>query len=92
MYLNRKTHLAILYQALYNRAPKWRDIGLFLKLDPDKLNVIKSNETDVHSRLEGMLSLWLNQVDPSPTKPKIVAVLRKLELNAEAEELDNELQ
>ena len=85
-----KKHFHILYHALYNSADKWRDIGLFLKLDPGKLNVIEADKTGVHARLEEMLSLWLNQADPSPTKSEIVQVL-KLHLNEQAKTLQKVL-
>ena len=83
-----KTHLGILYRTLFKCAPKWEDIGVFLELDPDELGIIKSDEGNVNSRLRAMLSLWLKQIEPMPTKSKIVKVLRELNFNEAAEKLN----
>ena len=69
-------------------APRWRDIGLFLDLDLNELDLV-ADEGGVSTRnLERMLSLWLMQIDPFPTKSKIIGVLRRLKLNDEAERLE----
>ena len=86
--LKLKSHLNVLYQELYSVAPRWRDIGLFLNLDQNELDLIVADEGGVSTRLERMLSLWLKQIDPFPTKSKIIGVLRRLKLNDEAERLE----
>ena len=40
-------------------AGKWRRIGLALRLDPDLLNRIRGNHTDVEDCLEDVLTAWL---------------------------------
>ena len=86
--LKLKPHLNILYKELYSVAPRWRDIGLFLDLDLNELDLV-ADEGGVSTRnLERMLSLWLMQIDPFPTKSKIIGVLRRLKLNDEAERLE----
>ena len=67
------------------------DIGVFLKLDSDQLEVIELEQKDLNSCLRKMLSLWLNGVDPLPTKSKIIEVLKFLNMNHEAEKLQKEL-
>ena len=87
--LKLKSHLNVLYQELYSVAPRWRDIGLFLNLDQNELDLIVADEGGVSTRhLERMLSLWLKQIDPFPTKSKIIDVLQILKLNDKAERLE----
>ena len=80
-----------LYQTLYSAAPKWKDIGIFLGLDQSELELIKTDENDSHSRLEKMLTLWLTQIDPPPTKSKMVEVLKKLNFTQESAKLDKQM-
>ena len=89
--LKQRTHLNILYRELHSVASRWKEIGLFLGLDRNELNVVKADGDGVYSYLEGMLSLWLKQTDPSPTKSKIISVLKALKLNDEAESLEKKL-
>ena len=67
------------------------DIGVFLGLDTDQLHVIELEQKDLNSCLRKMLSLWLNEVDPLPTKSKIIEVLKFINMNQEAEKLQKEL-
>ena len=46
---------------LLNVAHNWRGVGRALRLHPDLLNRIQANTTDVESRLEMILSEWLNR-------------------------------
>ena len=80
-----------MYSTLHGCAPKWREIGVFLGLEISELDIIKSDEEGVHSRLERMLLLWIRRVDPLPTKYGIIEVLRKLNLPKEAEKLEKGL-
>ena len=91
VHLKSKPHFAILYRELFSVAPQWKTIGLLLDLDRGELNIIKTDEDDTHSRLEGMLSLWLKQIDLPPTKSQIITVLRELKLNEEAQRLKEKL-
>ena len=86
-----KPHFVILYRGLLSVAPQWRTIGLLLDLDRRDLNIIKSDADNIHSCLEGMLSLWLKQIDPPPSKSKIITVLRELKFNEEAQRLEEQL-
>lgn len=79
-----------LYKILYSAAPKWKDIGIFLELDPNELEIIKTNESDAHSRLQEMLMLWLKQIDPLPTKSKMVEVLKDLNYTQESAKLEKQ--
>ena len=91
VHLKSKPHLAILYEELLSVASQWQDIGTLLGLDPDDCSTIKSDEGDVRSCLRGMLTFWLKQIDPPPTKSKIITVLKKLNLNEKAQGLDGSL-
>ena len=42
-------------------AYRWRKIGLALRLDPDLLNRIRGNHTDVEDCLEDVLTNWLKK-------------------------------
>ena len=42
-------------------AARWKDIGLALRLDPDKLDVIKTDHNNCKDCLTHMLSLWLKK-------------------------------
>ena len=80
-----------LYKTLYLAATKWKDIGIFLGLSPNELEIIKTDESDSHSRLQGMLMLWLKQIDPKPTKSKMVKVLKELNFTKESAELEKQV-
>ena len=69
----------------------WKDIGLFLDLDQKELNLVESDKDSSSRRLEAILSLWLKQIDPIPTKSKIISVLKDLKLNDEAEKIERKL-
>lgn len=89
----KEDHLPTIYQTLYN-CVKWRNIGIFLHLDRNKLDVIAKEKDDVHSCVEGMLSLWLKRIDPVPTKTDLLRVLRypQLGLTDEAKTLEDTLK
>ena len=91
--LQHKPHFPILYRTLVKSTAQkeWQDIGIFLGLELYQLQVIESEQKDLKSCLKAMLSLWLNGVDPLPTKAKIIEVLKDLDLNKEAEKLQEEL-
>ena len=40
---------------------RWRRIGMALRIDPDKLDVIEGENTDLDTRLSKTLTLWLNK-------------------------------
>ena len=89
--LKSKPHLAILYGELLSVASQWQDIGTLLGLDPDEFSTIKFDEGNTRSCLRVMLTLWLKQSSPLPTKSKIITVLRKLGLDEKAQRLEKEL-
>ena len=93
VHLQHRPHFLILYRTLVKSTAQkeWQDIGLFLGLELYQLEVIESEQKDLKSCLKAMLSLWLNGVDPLPTKSKIIEVLKDLDLNQEAEKLQEEL-
>ena len=86
-------HFFILYRTLRTSGALalWKDIGLFLKLDRVKLNLIETEEHKAPACLEKVLSLWFTKINPPPTKSAIINVLTDLELTKEAEELQQEL-
>ena len=80
----------LLYKTLYSAAVKWEDIGLFLELDANDLDIIDSDKNDSHAKLKEMLKLWLKQVEPPPTKSKMVEVLKDLKFTQEAKKLEEQ--
>lgn len=88
VHLKSMPHLAILYRVLLSVASQWKNIGTLLGLNPDEFNTIKSDEDDTRSCLRSMLALWLKQIDPLPTKSKIITVLKELDLNEKALRLE----
>lgn len=42
-------------------APRWKNMGLALKLKPHVLDMIEENRTNVESRLLNVLTEWLNK-------------------------------
>ena len=90
--LTKRPHFYTLYRTLHTSAAhRWRVIGLFLKLDQGKLDVIELETHKASICLEKVLSLWFTGIDPPPTKSAIINVLKELELNEEAEKLQLEL-
>lgn len=86
------THFNILYRTLYDSAELyWEDIGLFLGLDPSKLDVIKKENNDMKSCLKEMLKWWITRDNPPPTKSAIIDALKDLKLTQVANTLDNRL-
>lgn len=92
VYLEERQHFHTLYRKLHGSAAlKWKDIGIFLDLDLAELDTIETKDSDIHSCLQRMLSLWLKKIDPCPTKSKIIGVLRELHFTEEAKKLEEEL-
>ena len=40
---------------------RWRRIGMALRIDPAKLDVIEGENTDLYTRLSKTVTLWLNK-------------------------------
>ena len=58
---------------LIQYANKWKAIGGLLGVP--RLNVIKVDNDDADDSLREMLSIWLKQIDPLPTKEKLVSAV-----------------
>lgn len=70
--LDKSTEPPTLSQAfrkLISLSDRWQNIGLLLGLDDDSLRRIDAEHRGVPDNcLREMLSLWLKQVDPPPTR------------------------
>ena len=88
-----RPHFNILYRILLkSTAPiEWHDIGIFLDMDKKQLDDIQAQKKENKECLKAMLTLWLERIDPFPTKSKIIEVLKELDFNVEAKELQEKL-
>ncbi len=86
-------HFNILYPTLCKSvSTKWEDFGIYLGVDPYAQERIKrENEKDLHAAFRETLKEWLKQINPRPTKSKIIEVLRELSFHAEADKLEKKL-
>ena len=73
MQFNDKQHLAKLLRKLLPLADLWKMIGQFLEVP--RLDTIEANNARVDARLRDMLSTWLKQVNPQPTKGRLVEAI-----------------
>ena len=65
-------------KAVWGARTKWMDIGLELDLDVTDLTAIDATHRgDIGRCFIEMLTLWLKQVDPSPTWSAMVAALQE---------------
>ena len=91
--LRMKPHFYVIYTTLcIPLSPKWEDIAIHLGVDPYSLEAIAAkNDKDVRACFKEMIKVWLRQIEPPPTKEKILQVLRHLHFNEQADELEQEL-
>ena len=67
------------YTELEPLASKWYQIGIFLDMEPGKLDTIKTNNpTDVEGCLMCMIKEWLNRINPRPTWEKLVEATKDI--------------
>ena len=64
---DEKPKLKDAFRELLTLAAEWKTIGALLGLQPHMLARVKADEDGVRNCLQGMLSEWLNQIDPPPT-------------------------
>ena len=58
---------------------KWQNIGIFLEVDPHRLESIKTAEHhDTQNCLREMLQIWLKKINPSPSWSAITDALERL--------------
>ena len=58
---------------------KWQNIGIFLEVDPHRLESIKTAEHhDTQNCLREMLQIWLKKINPSPSWSAITDALEYL--------------
>ena len=88
--LTEKLHFNTLYTTLCNSvASKWEHVGSFLEVKPNAIERIEREKNgDVNACFREMIKEWLKQINPPPTKSKILQVLRDLEFNEEANRLE----
>ena len=56
------SNLADILLDIHHVAPKWKAVGLLLRLHPSELELIEADhEADVMSRLQAVVNKWLNR-------------------------------
>ena len=66
---------------------QWRNIAALLRLPAGQIEVIRVDNSTVNDCLQGMLSEWLNQVDPRPSWNDLAEAVETLHHPAIAEEI-----
>ena len=79
-------HLAKLFRMLLPLANLWMTIGQIL--DVPHLGIIEANNSKVDGRLREMLSTWLKQINPQPTKRKLVEAINATTNSTLAQEIN----
>ena len=64
-------------RATFSAHPKWKDIGIELRVPTYTLEGIAQNYEDVSDRFREMLVAWLKLVNPKPTWEALVGALRQ---------------
>ena len=62
-----KPELKDLLKELYTKASEWINIGVFLGIDPGKLDNIKAENHTVQDCLREMLRIWLKGISSPPS-------------------------
>ena len=58
---------------------RWQNIGIFLGVDPHRLESIKTAEhNDTQNCLREMLQIWLKKINPPPSWSAIIDALEDL--------------
>ena len=69
-------------------SPDWEDIGLYLKLNPDILHIIKfDNPQSCKKCFREMIKAWFKQDDPPPSWSAIIEAIEVLEYESLAHKL-----
>ena len=66
------SELKTCFKLLLEIASEWQNVGVLLGVEYPQLAQIKSDNSTSTDCLREMLSVWLNQVDPSPTWKTLV--------------------
>ena len=73
-----KPELKDLLKELYTKASDWINIGVFLDIDPGRLDNIKAENHTVQDYLREMLRIWLKGVSPPPSWAAIAEAIELL--------------
>ena len=74
-----KPELRTVLRELIKVDSKWENIGIFLEVDPHRLESIKTTEHhDTQNCLREMLKIWLKKINPPPSWSAIINVLECL--------------
>ena len=80
-----KIDLQEIFSDIFNKAPKWFNLGLALGLVSDELNKIKVAHRDNPDEcLREMLTLWLSKRSPKPTREALICALRERTVGEDA--------
>ena len=69
--------IKVVRKATFSAHPKWKDIGIELRVPTYALEGIAQNHEDVSDRFREMLVAWLKLVNPKPTWEALVDALRQ---------------
>ena len=69
-------------------AAQWDDFGSYLGVDQSYMDNVKRENDKVYACFREVIKRWLRQIDPPPTKSKILQVLKLLQFNQEADQLE----
>ena len=77
-----KEDLGILLHVCHSAAPRWKDIGIHLGIDPDQLKIISRHPELIVEGIDGyfreMLTLWLKQAPPKHRLPSLESLTKAL--------------
>ena len=69
-------NLAEVRELTIEATPRWKELGLQLKLKPTSLDIIAMDAHDTHDRFREMIRDWLRMADPPPTWEALIAALK----------------
>ena len=69
-------NLADVRELTSEATPRWKELGLQLKLKPTSLDVIAMDSHDTRECFREMLREWLRMADPSPTWEALITALK----------------
>ena len=76
------------FQLLDKISAKWHDLGLYLCLPKNTLDVIQEENSNVQKRLKEMVSAWMNSSIDPPCWWHLAKALRDMEIGRLADEIE----
>ena len=60
------------FRKLLSISKDWKNLGALLDIPSGTLDNIERDEADTNSRLRAMLTVWLKQINPTPTWTQLI--------------------